>query len=106
MSAGTLVVIDPSIERAEHEGARNAAGDWPGPVRILRPALEPGTPLDARVLDDADAVIVLGSAASVHDERPWLAALAALLAPVIRGARDLPLLGICFGHQLLAHLAG
>jgi GMP synthase-like glutamine amidotransferase len=77
---------------------------------VLRPALEPGRGPGPEAPCDAGAVAIMGSAASVHDPpatRPWLAPLAAwvdsLLAP--DGPR-IPLLGICFGHQLVAQRAG
>lgn len=101
-----LLIVDPSISWPEDEGAETAAGDWPGEVRIVLPALEPGTGPRPGDGYDADAVVLMGSRASVGDDLPWLADLRAWLAPFVSGAIRRPLLGICFGHQLIAHVAG
>jgi GMP synthase (glutamine-hydrolysing) len=49
-------------------------------------------------------VVVTGSGAMVTEQSPWMVAAEAWLCELIDMER--PLLGICFGHQLLAHALG
>jgi GMP synthase (glutamine-hydrolysing) len=51
-----------------------------------------------------DAAIVTGSQASVYDDRPWIGPL----KDRVRRGLDagLPMLGVCWGHQLLAEALG
>jgi GMP synthase-like glutamine amidotransferase len=48
------------------------------------------------------AYIVTGSPAGVYDDLPWIAPLKAFL----RSASDARLVGICFGHQVMAEALG
>jgi GMP synthase (glutamine-hydrolysing) len=50
------------------------------------------------------AVVVTGSSAMVTDREPWSEHTAAWLAEAVRGGTAV--LGICYGHQLLAHALG
>jgi GMP synthase (glutamine-hydrolysing) len=50
------------------------------------------------------ALVVTGSAAMVTDPDPWIRHTGNWLGQVV--ARGIPVLGICFGHQLLAHALG
>ncbi|MFB6124943.1 MAG: type 1 glutamine amidotransferase [Halanaeroarchaeum sp.] len=51
-----------------------------------------------------DGVVVSGSAASVYWNREWIDDLRGWLERAVR--TDLPTLGVCFGHQLLAEVLG
>jgi len=73
------------------------APDWAFPVW---PAYEGALPERA---DDCDAYIVTGSRYSTYDPLPWIAALKDF---VRAAAQSRPLVGICFGHQLIADAFG
>ena len=51
-----------------------------------------------------DACVLTGSRASVYWEEPWIADLEAWVREAVE--RDVAFLGVCFGHQLLAHALG
>jgi len=51
-----------------------------------------------------DGCLVTGSRASVYWDEPWIAELESWVSEAID--RGLPFLGVCFGHQLLAHSLG
>jgi GMP synthase (glutamine-hydrolysing) len=53
---------------------------------------------------DYDGVVVTGSKASVYWDEPWIDGLLDWLRSA--ADRDLPVLGICFGHQALAAALG
>lgn len=55
-------------------------------------------------LTDAWAVIVTGSPLSVIDRLPWMERASERLRELVRA--EVPVLGICFGHQLLGHALG
>ena len=51
-----------------------------------------------------DGIIITGSPAMVTEQEPWSERLADWLASYAHG--QLPILGVCYGHQLLAHALG
>lgn len=55
-------------------------------------------------LDDCDAWIVSGSRAGVYEPLPWIAPLSAFVQALHAARRRV--LGVCFGHQLLAQALG
>jgi GMP synthase-like glutamine amidotransferase len=65
-------------------------------------AIMDGAPVPAP--DAADAWIVTGSRHGVYDPLPWIESAKAMLREA-RAAR-LPIIGVCFGHQLLAEAFG
>lgn len=72
---------------------------WQGPVQICR--VHEGDILPAA--DNVAGVVITGSGAMVTDHEPWME----IAADWLRKAQaSMPILGICFGHQLLAYALG
>jgi GMP synthase-like glutamine amidotransferase len=55
-------------------------------------------------VETCDAYVITGSPNGVYDEEPWIAALMQFIHDAY--AADKKLVGICFGHQVLAHALG
>jgi GMP synthase (glutamine-hydrolysing) len=101
LAAGSTV---PAI--AERRGdferwIREKTGDaWPGSwavhdVRTTAPLPGPRA---------ADAFVITGSSSSVTERAPWMLRAEALVRDIV--SAQVPLLGICFGHQMIAQALG
>lgn len=55
-------------------------------------------------IDDYDAYLVTGSAAGVYDDLDWIAPLEDFIRAIYAAGK--PLVGICFGHQVIANALG
>jgi len=53
---------------------------------------------------DADAFVITGSSSSVTEHAPWMRRAEGLIREIAEA--DTPLLGLCFGHQLIAEALG
>ena len=97
------MVIDPSITHPEVESFNKIVEECPYPCTYHLPVMSDMDSI-SRSLSSSCGIIILGSAASVHDQSEWQSELAGMLFKVIES--DIPILGICFGHQFLAHHLG
>ena len=88
-------------------------GEYPEQFRDLYRAVDPSVEVEAVDIlagemptspDACDAWVVTGSKHGVYDDLPWIEPLKNFL----REARSagVPLIGICFGHQLMAEAFG
>ena len=57
-----------------------------------------------REVDECDAWLITGSRHGVYDPLPWIEPLKAFLRKAYRAG--IPIVGICFGHQVLAEALG
>ena len=74
-------------------------GEIPPPIGDPDPVETPNGPIQS-----FDGVIISGSQSSVYDDRPWIQTLSRWVEGAL--SDDMPILGVCWGHQLLAQVLG
>ena len=80
---------------------RSTVGDaWTGPWREHDVRTDPALP----ALEEVAGIVITGSSHSVTERLPWMLHTEAYVRDAI--AREVPLFGICFGHQLVAQALG
>ena len=99
-----LVVVDPAVRTAETECFNRMALTAPLPVTYHLPCMYGLESLQAEDMRAVRGLIILGSASSVTERLPWQVALETWLRPHLEAG--LPTLGLCYGHQMLAHMLG
>jgi GMP synthase-like glutamine amidotransferase len=112
---GTLPTLSVALLECDHVDAevRGIAGDYGDMFSNLFSDHAPEVALDhvdvvggaaLPELGTHDGIVITGSRQSVGDDLPWIDDLIDL---VVRAhERNVPVVGICFGHQLIAHALG
>ena len=54
--------------------------------------------------EDADGWLITGSKHGAYEDHPWIPPLEQLIRDIV--AADRPLIGVCFGHQIIAQALG
>ena len=103
MKSGNLMIIDPSLEIPEIESYNEISLCSPLKTTYHLPAIHSPKTMNHN-FSDTKGVILMGSAASVHDSYPWISSLEQIIRNAVQ--KHIPILGICFGHQFLAHIFG
>jgi len=105
-----ICVIETGLSR---ESLREKYGTYPDMVEnLLQPCMPDHEFSTASVVQgeslpapaDYDGYIIMGSRHSVYDELPWIKPLQQFIREVT--AQRIPLVGICFGHQIMAEALG
>lgn len=104
----SIWVTGPTIPAAERRAGTFAdmiratvGAAWGGPWSVVD-AVDEAVPLPEP--DDVAGVIVTGSPARIAEQRPWMRRVQHALRRLVDA--EVPVLGICFGHQLLGQALG
>ena len=100
MTSPSIMVIDPSLSHPEVSSFNQIADLSTISFNYHLPVMSDKSSM-INTLENACGIIILGSAASVHDNDDWQKKLREVLEKAIK--LEIPTLGICFGHQFIAH---
>lgn len=102
--APQILVIDPAVKTPELETYNRLAETSRISLTYHLPALFGLNSLQKMSDGNIKGIIILGSLSSVHEKLDWQLELANFLKKHFD--QKTPTLGLCFGHQLIAHLFG
>ncbi len=97
-----IAVIDPAVESPANHCFNQVSRLSNANLRYYLPVFNKAD-LDIE-FRGLSGVLLLGSFANVDQQREWQAPLSKTIQKVMD--QNIPLLGICYGHQLIAHMHG
>ena len=104
MPIGHLMVIDPAVVSPSIDSFNRISKISHLPLTYHLPALFGFSNFLDNNLDNVRGIIIFGSATSVNKNSSWQKSLENLL--LIAFENNIPILGICYGHQLIAKTFG
>ena len=103
MCKKNLMIIDPSLEIPEIESYNELALKSSVQTTYHLPAINDAKSIKEQI-NNISGLILMGSAASVHDNFNWMKDIELALEAAIN--KKVPILGICFGHQFIGNIFG